>query len=102
MTKKQFHLLKFAYREPKTVQQIYKKFNIDYEPLALLTLDIQHLFDFELADKYENSLFSLTHQGETAYEKWNTERKSNIRLWITTIIAVAALLDTILFRLFGI
>ena len=95
MTKTQIKILKHLYRKPRTIGAICDKFNIsknteDDELYSIFDNEFEELIDFDKdRSDYFNSVVSLNNIGESYI--YNLKR-SDLRWYVTTIIAVLALL----------
>jgi hypothetical protein len=95
MNKRQLKLLKYVYKSPKPTSKIYKKFNVDSDSFK------EHIFTQEMV-KYCDTVdvqgewdfyVEIKPLGKEIVEK---SRRNKARYLITTGIAIAGVLATVL------
>ena len=97
MTKKQMKLLRYLYKHPRSVAEVYQEFSINYDVFIDLAHDLTDYIDFDQQQPYQDSILRLSHQGEAAVESFYRElRKDTFHIIIevlTLAIAVAAFIQ---------
>ena len=102
LTKEQYKILK------RISKGKYKYPDISYDIRSEAFQNIAKLTDAKLIDYDLNpgddsyyKDFSLTIEGQLVFETHSKEKRNNLRWWVTTAIALAGLLNSMLIR-FGI
>lgn len=95
MNKLQKKLLCYLYRSDYKIQDIYNKFNIEYQEFVTLVYDLEDYINIKQMDNYNNSILWLSPKGEEVVENYKSDRLQLIINYtfhvITLAIALAAL-----------
>ncbi|MCL2248647.1 MAG: hypothetical protein FWC13_05210 [Oscillospiraceae bacterium] len=104
MTKKQIKALRLCWHKPRSMRYLNKKLKLG---LTFKKFDYTEFFDgefyehvtFDQKKDYPETTLKANKNGIEFLEQYTKERASDFRWWITTAIAIAALVLTIIFEL---
>lgn len=100
MTSMQLDLLEFIYDDQKSIRDIYEALSLDNRTLNALTKGMGQYFYVQRKELFENSLLSINNLGKEAVEArrsaTNEKHTVSVRYWVTTGVAILALILAIL------